>query len=341
MRLVGYAFAALFSGSVLAADPITIKIPCGSDPFPKCADLREALLEGSATPEKVIGLKAAVSDLLKDIYEGKIKVSSEAPGSAPACTTFNLAGKPPICPPLAIPEHGCRNEFTKNYLNETCAAISKVGPKGSGKYYYTLGKSSGGSLETANIAGGLVLAVSDRAAELAREVGANALVVPPASPCYTQAEALQNLIKEQTNVKLLELVKGCDLTNTETCSTKNYFEANLSTIKTAYIMLARCRLTDESTNRFRQFAANYPKKIEDTIVKDCLYNHGGDPAAMKACYRAKYETWVRARAAQSFPNVVAGCQGSSAPAGPAPGSPGSYPPPTGRKPAETQARVQR
>lgn len=306
MRLpfgVAGALSIFAAFSVSAAEPLVIKIPCDSDPFPKCVDLKKRLIEGVGSET---GLNGAVMDLMNDIYAGKVKVPAQGPEGS--CTTLNLAGKPEICPPLKLTENGCKDETQVNKNEKTCADFAKVGAKGNGQYYFTLGRSTSGSRETANIAGGLVVAVSDRAIEIAKEVGKNQLTVAPTSPCYSQAQALNQLIQAQSDVKLLGMVKGCDVTNTETCSTKKYFEASLDTIEAAYVLLARCRLTAEATNQFRSFAIDYQKDIEEAVVKDCFYNFGGTPALMKRCYQSKYSSWLRRRAKDSFPNAAALCQ---------------------------------
>jgi hypothetical protein len=307
MRVLLSSLFLFLSSVAFGAGPITIKIPCDTDPFPACAALKKRLIEGN-TAAKQVGLRGAVRELMDDIYAGKVKVSTDTTGAA-SCTTFNLAGKPPICPPLPVSENGCRDEFLKNSLDQECGAISKVGPKGDGKYYYTLGRSSGGTLETANITGALVLAVSNEAVDLEAEMQQNNVVVPTTSPCYTQAESLAALIREQSDVKLLDLVKGCDMTQTETCSTKKYFEGNLETIQTAYVLLARCRLTAQATAKFRAFALDYPKRIEDLVLKQCFYNNRQNPSGMKSCYRRGFENWVKREARVAFPNAAAACSG--------------------------------
>jgi hypothetical protein len=304
--LIG-AFVALLSGVASAANPITLKIPCDVDPFLRCVDLKKKLIEGSTgTADKQFGFRATVKDVMKDIYEGKIKAAADAAPGSGSCTTLNLVGKPPFCPPIPIPENGCRDEFLVNALNETCAPISRVGPKGDGKYYFTLGRGASGSLETATVAGGLIVAVSNFAIPLEAEIAKNELKIDPSSPCYSNAMELENLIRAQNDVKLLEEVKRCDVSNTETCSTKKYFQAALSTMMTSYITIARCRLADEASRSFRDFADTYQTRIENNVWKNCFYQ-GGTPAEQKSCYRRKYETWIKAGARAAFPNAAAAC----------------------------------
>jgi hypothetical protein len=293
------------AGFAFAADPVVVKIPCDQDPFPTCSALKALLLDGGGA-NGILGFHASVRDVMDDVYSGKTKVEAVSGGTA--CTTLNPVGKPPLCPPLKVSENGCVDEFLKNAKGETCAPISKVGEITTEKYYYTLGKASSGSLETANIAGGLLVAISNQAADIEKEIATNSLTLEPTSPCYSQALALNQLIARQSDVRLLERVKTCDVTGTDTCSTKNYFNSDLATIESAYLLLARCRLSDESTTKFRAFALDYPTRIEDVVVKDCFQANVGNPAGMRACYASKYKTWIQRRARDAFPNVAASCQ---------------------------------
>lgn len=287
-----------------------IKLPCGTAPFEACAVVQGRVLDGkpAATPaeKKVIGFRDVVRETLDDIYSGKSRVNVSVTGTS-ECSTFEAVGKPPLCPPLKITESSCKDEFLKNSRDESCGKLSRIGQSSSEKYYYNLNKSTSGSLETANIAGGMVLAVSNQAALIEAEISTNTFSVPPTSACYTLAQALKKQIAAQTEVKLIARIKETDVTGTDTGSAKKYFEANLATIEAAYNLIAKCRLVNESQSKFREFASEYPARIENVVVKTCFGQNKGNPEKFRSCYDREYKKWILKVAKSTFTAVANVC----------------------------------
>jgi len=217
-----------------------------------------------------------------------------------------LVGGAPICIALPISEHACQDEFRTNFKNETCPAISRVGQVNRDKHFYGLGRATTGTFETAHIAGGLVMGLSNQAKEIEKEIIANRLTIQTGSACYARAQALQAALRDQTNVKLLEKVAECDVTNTEACSTKKYFQSSFSTLQVAYLLLAKCRLIDEGAAKARKYSFIYVGRIESELVKKCLARHRGNPPAMKTCYTNEFNSWIKAKALNVFP-LLATC----------------------------------
>lgn len=314
-----FVFVALASISTFAADPIVLKIPCGSAPWLSCAELTTKLVEGAATEVFPGGMKAVIREMLDDAYLMNVRLAKNLV-SQPECTTFDNMNKPPLCPPLKIPENGCVDEISKSYktpagVSPVCPPISLVGAATNDHPLFSLGKAEVGTRESANVAGGLLLALSNQGAEVTAEVAKNVLTIAPTSPCHSRASSLADLIAAQSDVKLIERVNACDPNDqTQACSARNYFNANLSTILSAYLQLARCRISDESTKKFVAFTmdAGSPPKSYTTLLSDlysqqCFYPYRGNPAAMRWCYARKYEAWIKARARAAFPLVAAGC----------------------------------
>lgn len=287
-----------------------IKLPCGTAPFAQCAVVQSRVLDGkpAATPadKKVLGFRDIVRETLDDIYAGKTRVNISVSGKS-ECSTFEAVGKPPVCPPLKISENSCKDESKKNSRDEACGKLSKIGQTTADKYYYSLATATSGSLETANIAGGMVLAVSNQSALIEAEIQSNTFTVVPTSPCYTLAQALKAQITAQTDVKLIARINETDVTGTDTGSAKKYFEANLATIEAAYTLIAKCRLVNEAQSKFREFASDYPARIENIVVKACFGQHVGNPANFRACYDREYNKWLRRAAKSAFPAVANVC----------------------------------
>lgn len=314
-------FLSLALGPILAraADPITIKIPCGTEPWPTCAALKTKLIDGVAGGDFPGGMKATIREMLDDVYLMKVRLAPNLVGQA-ECTTFDQLNRPPICPPIKIPENGCADESTRPYkvpdgTAAACPSISLVGAATMDHPLFSLGQSGTGSLETSNVAAGLVLAVSNQGFEISAEVAANALKIAPDSPCFSRAETLKQLIDAQSDVKLIQRINSCDPNDqTESCSAKGYFKGALTTILSAYLQLARCRLSDESTKKFIAFTKNpgsppkpYTDVLKDLYVQQCFYPNQGNPTAMRFCYAAAYKQWIISRAKTAFPHVAAGC----------------------------------
>jgi hypothetical protein len=293
-----------------SASPDRVELPCGSKPFDSCSVVRQRVLNGREADQakgiaKVVGFREVVKSAMEDVYSGKMRVSVY--NGTEECATFAVVGKPPICPILKVTENGCKDESAKNHLDESCKELSKVGQSSSDKYYYTLGKSASGSRETANIAGGLVLAVSDEAAAIEREILSGTFTIPASSACYSQANALKTLVARQTEVNLLNRIKETDVSGTGTASALNYFNANVAALESAFVLLAKCRLIKASEKSFREFAANYSKDIDSAVVNSCFHRNKGNPANFRKCYQSEFNSWIKTRAKKSFPIVAASC----------------------------------
>jgi hypothetical protein len=181
---------------------------------------------------------------------------------------------------------------------------------------FSLGKSDLGSLESSNIAGGLVASVSEQAYDIQSEIDKNEMKIGPSSPCFSQALRFNELLAAQSNVQLIERIRACDPNGaTGSCSAKEYFNANYKTILSAYLQIARCRLADESSKKFISFmmdpgspSKSYPTLLKDLYMQKCFYSNRGNPAGMRNCYLQQYKIWIDQRARAAFPNVVRGCQ---------------------------------
>ncbi len=261
-----------------------------------------------------------VREMMDDVYLGRVRTAKSLTG-ADAGITFENLSNPPICSPLKIPENGCADESQRSYkvpegVSPNCPAISLVGAASGDSPLFSLGVSDLGSLESSNIAAGLVMAISNQSVDLQTEILKNEMKFSDSSPCYSRAASLQSLIKAQSDVKLLETIKACDPNNkTQACSAKDYFHANVATILSAYLQLARCRLSDESSRKFVAFMSNpgsppkgYAEVLRDFYYQQCFFPNRGNPAAMRSCYKVKYGEWIKARSRAAFPNVAAGCQ---------------------------------
>ena len=153
---------ALFAFSARGADPVTVKIPCGSQPWLSCADLKKKLIDGEAVGASGYpgGMKAAIREMLDDVYEMKVRVAKNVVGRS-ECTNFDNLNKPPLCSPLRIPENGCADENTKAYkvpvgVSADCPSISLVGAATRDHPLFSLGTSDTGSRESSNVAAGLL-----------------------------------------------------------------------------------------------------------------------------------------------------------------------------------------
>jgi hypothetical protein len=311
---------ATLSLDVLAADPIKLKIPCGSAPWLSCEDLKAKLIDGAPGDSFPGGMKAAVREMLDDVYDMKVRVAKNLVGQE-ECTSFDHLNKPPLCSPLKIPENGCVDETKKAFRvpastpSANCPPISMVGAATDDHPLFSLGRSATGSIETSNVAAALLLAVSNEGASISDEIAKNELAVPDTSPCYSKAAALKRLIDEQSDVKLIEKINACDPNDqTQSCSAKEYFKGDLAAILSAYVQVAKCRLADESTKKFVAFTRDpgtpmkgYTDVLKDLFIQKCFYPNKGNPTAMRSCYSREYSKWINARARAAFPNVVAGC----------------------------------
>lgn len=317
---VGVISLFIFVASAHAADPITIKIPCDTEPWLKCADMKRKLLDGEANTTLPGGLKVMIREMIDDVYLGKVRMAKNLAG-AEDCVTFENLSNPPICSPLKIPENGCVADTVKSYkvpegVSSDCPKISLVGASSGDHALFSLGRSDLGSLESSNVAAGLVMAISNQGADLKTEITRNELKFTDSSPCYSRAVALRDLITAQSDVKLLETIKACDPNDkTGACSAKEYFNAGIVTILSAYLQLASCRLSDESSKKFIAFTSDpgsptskgYAEILKNLYYEQCFYPHRGDPASMRSCYKTKYGDWIKSRARTAFPNVVSSC----------------------------------
>ncbi|MBS1961072.1 MAG: hypothetical protein JST04_02565 [Bdellovibrionales bacterium] len=304
------------SASARAGDPVVVKIPCDSAPWLTCADLKSKVIDGVADPQFPGGIKAAIRQMMDDAYEMNVRLAPNLVGQQD-CTTFDNLNKGPLCSPLKLPENGCVDEKTKAYkvkspTSDQCPAISMVGAATRDHPLFSLGTTGTGSIETSNVAAGLVMAISNQGADITAEMAKNALTISPTSPCYSKATVLQQLITQQSDVQLIAQINACDPTDTtQNCSAKEYFKANLTTILSGYVQLARCRLSDESTHKFIDFTKegtkSYTEALKDLFIQQCFYPRRGDPAGMRACYAQRYATWIRDRSRKAFPNVASAC----------------------------------
>lgn len=282
------------------AGELTLALPCGKVPFPLCPALKIRMVEGNPTNPNEPGFRTMVKELIAGVYEGKVDAKG-AEGTNGVRQAVERVGNAPICLALPIAEHDCRDEFKTNFKDQTCPPLSRVGQVSRDKYFYGLGRSASGTFETAHIAGGLVMGLSNQAQEIEKEVAENRLTIQAGSSCYARAEAFQSALQDQTNVRLLEKIAECDVTNTETCSTKKYFQSSLSTLQVAYLFLAKCRLIDEAAAKARKYSLNYVARIENESVKLCHTRNQGRPTQMKACYAKEFSTWIKTRAQSEFP----------------------------------------
>lgn len=295
----------LQAGSAFSAD-VKIVLPCGRTPFPECAAQRVRLLDGnySVAKQPQPGFRTMVLELINGIYDGKVDpLGAENAGGIRGAV--ELVGKPPICLALPISEHQCKDEYVKNYRDETCPLISRVGQVNPNQYFYGLGRAASGSLESAVIAGGLVLGLSNQAKEIEKSIIANDLTISTSSGCNARAVLLQKALADQTSVKLLERVAASDVTGTGTGSTKKYFDSGYSVIQATYLYLAKCRLIEEAANKARKFSLAYVSKIENEVLKVCQGRFPGYPAQLKSCYANEFNSWITKRAQVEFPLLTA------------------------------------
>ncbi|MBC7386476.1 MAG: hypothetical protein H7301_10005 [Cryobacterium sp.] len=295
----------IFSSTSYAAAPLKVALPCGNKPYVTCDVLKKRLIEGDKV-KKQVGFRTMVDEVLSGIYEGKIDVKSSE-GRNGSRVAFETVGKPPICLPLKLTENACKDEFRTNVKSEACPPLTKVGQISRDKYFYGLSKSTRGSLETAHMAGGMAMGISNQAIELEASITANSLVVSGTSGCYTRAKILLDALKAQTDVKLLAQVEECEAKGTDTCSSKKYFESGMETLHSAYLYLAKCQMIEDAALKNRKFGLAYVSRIETEIVQVCFARHRGYPAAMKDCYASEYAKWIRMRAKNEFPNLVSVC----------------------------------
>ena len=118
-----------FAGPVLP--PVVVKLPCDSPPWMACADMKKKLIDGTSDPNYPGGMKTMVREMLDDVYQNKVRLAKNLV-SQPECTTFDNLNKPPLCPPLKIPEIGCVDESVNSFRVPTgtspaCPPISLVG----------------------------------------------------------------------------------------------------------------------------------------------------------------------------------------------------------------------
>jgi hypothetical protein len=303
MRTV-VSFATL-SGLVLACasahagDPIKVTLPCGSAPFDSCETVKKRLLDGS-DPSKPGGLHAWVKKMIEEVYAGKSKL-----GNGVACDTVASVGLPPICPPLKVGENGCVDEIAKNVKGESCPALSNVGYYAAGQIFSSLGKSVNGTRETANISGGLVLAISDRAADLEAQISKNEFSIAPSSGCFAQGKQLMKMVKDQSRPEVIAAIAQCS-GDMSVCSAKKYFDSSMAALESAYQMVARCVLSDEAGKKFRSFADGYPGKIMSEVIRLCAAATNDSPT-LATCYEREYATWIRTRAKGAFPRAAEKC----------------------------------
>jgi hypothetical protein len=334
--LAAFTFMALATIQFAAAGPATllpavVKIPCDTVPWMACKDLTTVLMDGQATaPNTKVegGLKALIRQMLDDAYTGNVRLTKNVVNQVD-CLTFDTLNQAPICSPLRIPENGCVDETVTAYkmppgttISPKCPAISKVGSASDSVPLYGLGKSDLGSMESSNIASGLVMAISNQGIAVQSEVESNALRIDPSSPCYSKAVSLNSLIAAQSSVQIIERINACNPAESikgNECSAKQYFAATLKTILSAYIQLAQCRIADESQKKFVTFTMDpgspkmkmYTDVLHDLYVQQCFYPNRGHPQALKDCYAQKYSAWINARARAAFPALAAACSGGS------------------------------
>lgn len=298
--------ALLGVNSAFSAD-IKIELPCGKTPFPECVAQRVRLIDGNYSNPKQPqpGFRTMVLELINGIYDGKVDALGADDGSG-VRGPVELVGKPPICLALPISEHQCKDEYVKNYRDETCPLISKVGQVNPNQYFYGLGRASSGGLESSVIAGGLVLGLSNQAKEIEKSIFANNLTITSSSGCHARAVLLQKALADQTSVKLLEKVAASDVTGTGTGSTKKYFDSGYSVIQASYLYLAKCRLIEEAASKARKFSLSYVSKIENEVLKVCQGRFPGYPDQLKVCYANEFSSWIKKRALTEF-SLLATC----------------------------------
>ncbi len=287
--------------SALAAD-LKIVLPCGKSPFPSCDSQRIRLIDGDyQNPQQPKpGFRKMTLELIDGFYEGKVDPLG-VEGTNGVRQAVEKVGRPPICLATPISEHACKDEYLKNFKDQTCPPVSRVGQITPDKYFYGLGRANNGTLETALIAGGLVLGLSNQAKEIEKNILANELIIPSGSGCTSRALQFQKALADQTSVNLLELVEQGDVTGTGTGSNKKYFESGYSILQASYLFLAKCRLIEEAASKARSFSLKYVSRIEEEVLKLCQIRYPGRPDQLRACYKNNFSTWIRMRAKNEFP----------------------------------------
>lgn len=290
-----------------------LQLECGYGSFPDCNLVKKELVEGRTGYRSVIGIRAVADEIASGIYEGKLyPAGRKGPnGEAREAEEF---GKPPICPPIPVTLNQCKDEIEKNHLNQECGSMVNIYMNKPGQFVSSLGGQSCGSRESTNVAGSFIVILSDVYNRLKSEVSQNRMVISPSSACYGQAKDLQGLIKEHKLASNMEEIKSCDTNGMNDCSAKKYFEAGIESIRAAYLMVARCRMIEESTKAYRQFSAQAIAEIKRSVI-DQLGNCNGqfpltDPSkrtAFQACYYNNYRVWFKNYLKTKYPNAAQGC----------------------------------
>jgi hypothetical protein len=284
-----------------------VRLECGYDPFPSCSVLVQELIQGKTETASVVGLKKVAQEIAAGIYEGKLYPNGrrDATGASRESEPF---GVPPICSavPVVLSGSGCKEELQKNHLEQDCGKPFIVKWSSSPPGYYSNIRKSNGSRETAHFAGIYLAALSHSYKKIESEILSNRLSIPSGA-CSSQAADLKDLIKKHKSMTNMGKLSSCDPKNLDECSAMKYFRTGQESIRSAYLMLARCRMIDESSRDQRQFVNTARSGIESQAMQPCAQSCGNNDSCITSCYQNKYKQWIENEVRTKFSKAAESC----------------------------------
>lgn len=310
--------AALTASAIQAADPSSalmpkaadenvaglVRIECGHAPFPDCATFVQELIDGKEGAS-IVGIKKAAQEIADGVYEGKIYPNGRT-DSTGALRESEPFGKPPICSAVPVVFSGCKKELEKNHFDQNCGKPFIVRASASSPGYSSNLQASRGSRETAHFGGIYLAALSNSYKNIESEVLANRFSITSGA-CVGQVADLKDLIKKHKQMLNVNKLSSCDPKNLDECSAMKYFSAGFESIRSAYLLLARCRMIDEASREHRQFVSTARAGIENQAMKPCAQSCGMSNSCIASCYQTKYETWIKNEVKSKFPKASDGC----------------------------------
>ena len=102
-------------------------------------------------------------------------------------------------------------------------------------------------------------------------------------------------------------IESCDPKRLDECSARKYFDTGFESIRSAYLMIARCWIISESTKKYREFSSTALKRIENETMVPCANQCAGSNSCLSSCYVNKYEKWIKDELKAKFPQAASGC----------------------------------
>jgi len=281
-----------------------VRLECGHAPFPDCETLVQELIDGKEGAS-IIGIKKAGQEIADGIYEGKIYPNGRT-DSTGALRESEPFGKPPICSAVPVIFSGCKKELEKNHLDQDCGKPFIVRGSSTAPGYFSNIQRTRGSRETAHFAGIYLAALSNSYKKIESEVLANRFSIISGA-CSPQVTDLKELIKKHKQMLNVNKLSSCDPKNLDECSAMKYFNAGFESIRSAYLLLSRCRMIDEASREHRQFVSTARSGIENLAMKPCGQSCGMNNSCITSCYQNKYEEWIKNEVKSKFPKAADGC----------------------------------